>query len=744
VGSTSVSQSVTLTNSGGAALSVTSIALTGTNSGDFAQTNTCGSSVAAGANCNISVTFKPTASGSRTATVIITDSSAGSPHTVALTGTTGSGTAAAACNSTGAVSYTDLKGGKVSLPYGRPFFITGGFADVQLAGGALNTLITPQTVAADYTTSDGVQRAIAASAIPGTSWSVTVGKLSPDTSVLINSQFTGPLSLGAVHTILAEMLADPAYQAASDEFVQTALGKPASAQVSATALLSQTAATVVTEALRKMGLTPKYPDDLKAALFTTLTNAIAPIFNLNEANKSVLNPIFHVAEAVGLPSDGLRSLTTQTIVEKLKTIDYSKVSNDKSTQYLVKGIVDQFLRAYREAVGGFDSRLQAVLLTGAPSLAVGNDQATGVVCDFQKYAGFDVGGSEFNIKTSTGGAPLYVVDQNVATELKSATALTVNGEALKAEVRGDNEVAFLGGEPTEGLNLMEVGKRKFLLWNEERKLTPFERPYHSSYAVLVAIDDYDRLKDPKKRGKTGFGSLGKMGTNANRLKAALLNLGFPSANIITLYDDKADSKAITDVLESFWTGGARSDADRLLFYFGGHGSSQANTGFLVTYDYDPRRPTLTSVLMRDLTGRHSENISAHHFLIALDACSSGLALITLGDPEREKAQREKFRRLSIIRNDTDPKARNVLVAGIGDQPAVYDNGGIFTNSQIRGLAGDADLNHDGIIQFAELALFVKNDVAAAAGSNGVKQTVGSQKLDAGGAIGEILFILEGK
>src|ERR1022692_1587245 len=79
VGSTSASQSVTLTNSGGAALSITSIAVTGANSGDFTQTNTCGNSVPAGANCSISVAFTPTVSGRRTATVSIFACSAGSP-----------------------------------------------------------------------------------------------------------------------------------------------------------------------------------------------------------------------------------------------------------------------------------------------------------------------------------------------------------------------------------------------------------------------------------------------------------------------------------------------------------------------------------------------------------------------------------------------------------------------------------------------------------------------------------------
>jgi len=93
VGTTSTAQTATLSNTGNAALSITSLALTGTNASDFAQTNTCGSSVAASANCTISVTFKPAASGSRTASVSITDNASGSPQAVSLSGT---GTAALA------------------------------------------------------------------------------------------------------------------------------------------------------------------------------------------------------------------------------------------------------------------------------------------------------------------------------------------------------------------------------------------------------------------------------------------------------------------------------------------------------------------------------------------------------------------------------------------------------------------------------------------------------------------------
>jgi uncharacterized repeat protein (TIGR01451 family) len=90
-GTTSAAQSVTLTNSGNAALTIAEITLTGTNAGDFAQTNTCPASLAASANCTISVTFDPAAAGARSGAISIADNATGSPQTVSLAGT-GTGT----------------------------------------------------------------------------------------------------------------------------------------------------------------------------------------------------------------------------------------------------------------------------------------------------------------------------------------------------------------------------------------------------------------------------------------------------------------------------------------------------------------------------------------------------------------------------------------------------------------------------------------------------------------------------
>jgi uncharacterized membrane protein len=84
---TSTAQSVTLSNTGNAALSNISLAIKGTNTSDFAENTTCGNSLAAGANCTIAVTFTPSVAGNETASLSISDNASGSPQTVSLSGT---------------------------------------------------------------------------------------------------------------------------------------------------------------------------------------------------------------------------------------------------------------------------------------------------------------------------------------------------------------------------------------------------------------------------------------------------------------------------------------------------------------------------------------------------------------------------------------------------------------------------------------------------------------------------------
>jgi phospholipase C/uncharacterized protein YjdB len=95
------SQSVTVANNGPAALSLSSITLTGDPESsataifeypglptdNYTQTNDCGTSLAVGASCTVTVTFSPTLIGTINASVQIFDNEADSPQAISLTGT---------------------------------------------------------------------------------------------------------------------------------------------------------------------------------------------------------------------------------------------------------------------------------------------------------------------------------------------------------------------------------------------------------------------------------------------------------------------------------------------------------------------------------------------------------------------------------------------------------------------------------------------------------------------------------
>ena len=70
IGTTSASQQVTLSNTGGVALTLIAASVS---PGDFSVVNSCGNSLSAHSSCVLNVTFAPTATGARSATLTVTD-----------------------------------------------------------------------------------------------------------------------------------------------------------------------------------------------------------------------------------------------------------------------------------------------------------------------------------------------------------------------------------------------------------------------------------------------------------------------------------------------------------------------------------------------------------------------------------------------------------------------------------------------------------------------------------------------
>jgi hypothetical protein len=89
VGTTSVAQTVTLTNTGTAAQFINGVSIGGAAPLDFNRVDDqcIGSPVAAGASCTITIVFDPTATGTRTATLSVLDNNLSSTQTVNLSGT---------------------------------------------------------------------------------------------------------------------------------------------------------------------------------------------------------------------------------------------------------------------------------------------------------------------------------------------------------------------------------------------------------------------------------------------------------------------------------------------------------------------------------------------------------------------------------------------------------------------------------------------------------------------------------
>jgi len=88
-GSTSSPQLIYVTNQSDSTVTSLSAVLGGTNAADFQLANACSTSLGARAVCTLTVKFAPasTATGTRTASIVLTDSDTGSPRTITLTGT---------------------------------------------------------------------------------------------------------------------------------------------------------------------------------------------------------------------------------------------------------------------------------------------------------------------------------------------------------------------------------------------------------------------------------------------------------------------------------------------------------------------------------------------------------------------------------------------------------------------------------------------------------------------------------
>ena len=189
LGTTSAGQDVTLSNTGDAPMNITSKTV----SSRFAETDNCGSSVAAGTSCTISVTFTPTATGPITGSLAVSDD-LGNTYSVSLTG---AGMDFVLAVPSGSESAT-INAGQVAT-YGLTLTPTGFVGTVQLtctgAPSRAACAVSPDSAALDGVSGRVIIASVATTA-PGAAMP-EVRRVAPP----------GPVSLRVGIWLLAAMLA---------------------------------------------------------------------------------------------------------------------------------------------------------------------------------------------------------------------------------------------------------------------------------------------------------------------------------------------------------------------------------------------------------------------------------------------------------------------------------------------------------------------------------------------------------
>src|ERR687886_1929396 len=131
IGTTSAPQSVTVANTGNASLFINSAAVPNTLDFTVVNDGCSGLTLAPGTSCSMSITFSPTASGTRSAALTVTDNAPGSPQTVPITGT-GTGTNPPLAINTQFFSCT---GGVCDIGAGSNVFVNNFFSTTFQASG---------------------------------------------------------------------------------------------------------------------------------------------------------------------------------------------------------------------------------------------------------------------------------------------------------------------------------------------------------------------------------------------------------------------------------------------------------------------------------------------------------------------------------------------------------------------------------------------------------------------------------
>ena len=234
----------------------------------------------------------------------------------------------------------------------------------------------------------------------------------------------------------------------------------------------------------------------------------------------------------------------------------------------------------------------------------------------------------------------------------------------------------------------------------------------SALAVVIGVGAY-----AKAPAATFAAADGK--TAARYFERAL---GIPAARIEMLLDGEATLGQLQRVFGAEGWLARRASTDTEIFvFFAGHGMAEAEkfSPYLLPADADPNYLRQTALSL-DKMIEMIASLGARKTTLFLDACFSGLS-------REGVALLDDARPLLVEQAPHVPAGLSIYSAGSGSQivSALDEQGhGLFSYYLFKGLAGDADLDHDRRIVASELKRYLEEAVPRAAQSLDREQAPG--------------------
>jgi tetratricopeptide (TPR) repeat protein len=220
-----------------------------------------------------------------------------------------------------------------------------------------------------------------------------------------------------------------------------------------------------------------------------------------------------------------------------------------------------------------------------------------------------------------------------------------------------------------------------------------------SYALVIGISKYRNLTQGQQ--------LQYAERDAEDIYSILISPeggNFRAENVHTLIGPKATLANIRRELEE-WLPAAAKEDDRVLVYFAGHGFVAQGQAYLAPYDIVVDQISKTAYPMATM-GSVFGKIKAKWKVLLTDSCHSG-AVTPDGDVQTINRSLIDLSRSVFSLTASRDRERSF------ESPDWGGGHGIFTYYVVRGLEGEADDNHNGVVTADELAEYVRRNVREA-------------------------------